>query len=51
MEEAVCTLTEYLNLTPDEKYQILAADSERERFNRMEQAIYELVEVSKVSEK
>ena len=23
MEEAVCTLTEYLNLTPDEKYQIL----------------------------
>ena len=50
MEEAVCTLTEYLNLTPDEKYQILAADSERERFNRMEQAIYELVEVSKVSE-
>ena len=51
MEEAVCTLTEYLNLTPDEKYQILAADSERERFNRMEQAIYELVEVSKVPRK
>nr|WP_294465295.1 endopeptidase La [uncultured Sellimonas sp.] len=50
LAEAACTLTEYLSLTPDEKYQILAVDSERERYDRIEHAIYELVEVSKVSE-
>lgn len=50
LSEAVCTLTEYLSLSPDEKYQILAADSEKERFDLMEHAIMELVEVTKVSD-
>lgn len=50
LEEAACSLTEYLNLSSEEKYGILATDSLRERFDRMEQAIYEFVEVTKVSQ-
>lgn len=50
LAEAACTLTEYLNLSPEEKYQILAVDSARERFDQMEKAVYEFIEVSKVSQ-
>lgn len=50
LEEAACSLTEYLNLSPEEKYGILATDSVRERVDRIEQAIYEFIEVTKVSQ-
>ncbi len=43
------SLSEYLNLSPDEKYQILAADSVRLRYSLISQAINEFMEIAKVS--
>lgn len=42
-------LSEYLNITPEEKYAIIAADSRRERCELIENAINEFMEVAKVS--
>lgn len=50
INEMACTLTEYLSLTAEEKYKILETDSLKERYTLIEQAIYEFIEVSKVSE-
>ena len=48
--DLACALTEYLNLTADEKYAILAADSRKERVELISRAINEFVEVARVSE-
>ena len=42
-------LSEYLNLTPDDKYQILAADSIRERCSLIIRAVREFMEIARVS--
>lgn len=42
-------LSEYLNLTADEKYRILAADSIRARYSLIETAVNEFMEIAKVS--
>ena len=43
------TLSEYLNLTADDKYQILAADSIRERCSLIIHAVREFMEIARVS--
>ena len=43
------SLSEYLNLDTEEKYQILAADSVRERYALIDRAIREFMEIAKVS--
>ncbi|OUP84625.1 endopeptidase La [Lachnoclostridium sp. An169] len=43
-------LSDYLNLTAEEKYAIIAADSRRERCTLIEKAISEFMEVARVSE-
>ena len=43
------SLSEYLNLTVEEKYRILAADSVRERYDLISRAIREFMEIAKVS--
>lgn len=49
-EDVACGLSGYLNMTWEEKYAILAVHSRRERCHRIEQTVYELMEVSRVSE-
>ena len=48
--DLACALTEYLNLSAEEKYAILAADSRKERCELITKAINEFVEIAKVSE-
>ena len=48
--EAVSALSGYMNLSWEEKYHILAEDSRRERLRLMEEAVYELMEIFRVSE-
>ncbi len=43
------SLSEYLNLSVQEKYDILAADSVRTRYSLIEKAVNEFMEVAKVS--
>ena len=50
LHDTVCILADYLNLSPDEKYAILAADSRRERSALISKAINEFIEMTKVSE-
>lgn len=50
MSEVVSALSGYLNLTSEEKYAILAADTVSERADRIEHAVYEFIEMSKISE-
>ena len=49
MNDMASALSEYLNLTPEEKYQILAVDSVRERYTLIERAVNEFMEIAKVS--
>lgn len=48
MNEITCALSGYLSLSWEEKYAILETASERERFDLMEQAVYEFMEVFRV---
>ncbi len=50
LHDLACSLTDYLNLNTEEKYKILAADSRKERDGLIETAIYEFIEMSKVSQ-
>ena len=49
MNDMASALSEYLNLTPEEKYQILATDSVRERYTLIDRAVKEFMEIAKVS--
>lgn len=48
--EAICALAGYMSLSWEEKYHILEVNSRKERLELMEQAIYELMEIFRVSE-
>ncbi len=48
MAEMVCALSAYLNLTDEERYEIVRTDSRAARAEHMERAIYEFVEQSLV---
>lgn len=50
MEEIASALSSYLSLTDEEKYAILASDTVSERMDRIERAVYELIEVARISE-
>lgn len=50
MEEIVCALSGYINLSSEEKYAILETDSRNERTELIEKAIYEFVEMSRLSQ-
>ena len=50
IEEAICAVSGYLNLTAEAKYEILAMDSRKERSARIQELIFELLEVFKVGE-
>ncbi len=50
IHDMASALTDYLNLSSQEKYEILAADSRRERCALIKKAISEFIEVAKVSE-
>lgn len=50
MSEIACALGAYLNLSWDEKYEILELDSRRAYIERIEEIIYELIEVFRVGE-
>lgn len=50
MNEVVSALSGYLNLTDEERYAILASDTVSERTERIERAVYEFMEMAKVSE-
>ncbi len=49
VNDIACALNDYLNLSPEEKYAILSADSRRERYGLISKAINEFIEVAKVS--
>ena len=49
VNDMASSLSEYLNLTVEEKYRILAADSVRERYDLISRAIREFMEIAKVS--
>ena len=48
--EAACALSSYLNITWDEKYQILETDSRRQQCEMIQETVYELMEVFRVGE-
>ena len=48
--ESICALAGYMSLSWEEKYHILEVNSRKERLELMEQAIYELMEIFRVSE-
>lgn len=50
IEEIGCSLSSYLNITWEEKYEILQTDSRKERCHKIEQAVYEFIEVFHVGE-
>jgi ATP-dependent Lon protease len=50
LNEIASGMSVYLNLTEEEKYNILETDSKRLRSERIEKAIYEFIEISKISE-
>ena len=50
MEEMIANLSNHLNISNEEKYEILAADKISQRFELMEQVLYEFIEVSKIGE-
>lgn len=50
LNEVACALAGYLNLTWEEKYSILETDSVRERSEMIEKAVYEFVEIARVTE-
>lgn len=49
MWDMASSLSEYLNLTPEEKYSILSTDSVRERYALIDRAFQEFMEIAKVS--
>ena len=50
LEEAICALAGYMNYSWQDKYHLLEIDSERERFDRMEESLFELMEIFRVGE-
>ena len=50
VHDLACALSDYLNLSADEKYKILAVDSRKERYAMLAAAVNEFMEVAKVSE-
>jgi ATP-dependent Lon protease len=50
MNEMVCGLASYLNLSWEEKYAILAAPTCEQRCDKIEKAIYEFMEMTRVGE-
>ena len=49
LSEIICAVSSYLHLEPEDKYQIIATDSEKERAQLIQNAIYEFIELAKVS--
>ena len=49
MYDMASALSEYLNLTTDEKYQVLASDSVRTRYELISRAFREFMEIARVS--
>lgn len=49
LTEIICAISSYLNLGPEDKYEIIETDSERERSDLIQHAIYEFIEMAKVS--
>ncbi|WP_294785656.1 endopeptidase La [uncultured Eubacterium sp.] len=50
MTEIICAISGYLSITPEEKYEIIATDSEKDRVELMQKAIYEFIEMAHVSD-
>ncbi|MCQ2492014.1 MAG: endopeptidase La [Lachnospiraceae bacterium] len=50
MNEMVCGMAQYLSLKLEEKYAILASETRSERCQRIEDAIYEFIEITKISQ-
>lgn len=50
VEEIGCALSSYFNITWEEKYGIIETDSKRERCTKIEEAVYEFMEVFQVGE-
>lgn len=49
LSEMICAVSAYMNLTPEDKYEILATDSHRERTELIQNSIYEFIEMAKIS--
>ena len=50
VEEIGCALSSYFNITWEEKYGIIETDSRRERCKKIEEAVYEFMEIFHVGE-
>ena len=50
VEEIGCALSSYFNITWEEKYGIIETDSKRERCKKIEEAVYEFMDVFQVGE-
>ncbi len=49
LSEMICAISAYMNLAPEDKYEILATDSQRERTDLIQNSIYEFIEMVKIS--
>lgn len=50
LNEIVCAMSGYLNFTWEEKYALITTDSERVRSELIQKAVYEFIEITKISE-
>ena len=49
LSEIICAVSSYMHLEPEDKYRIIATDSERQRAELIQHSIYEFIELAKVS--
>ncbi|MCD8151112.1 MAG: endopeptidase La [Clostridiales bacterium] len=49
LQEIICAVSSYMNLMPEDKYALLDTDSQREQARMIRQAVFEFVELVKVS--
>ena len=50
LAEIICALNDFVSITPKEKYELLEMDSLKERDKRIEDIIYEYINIEKVSD-
>ena len=49
LSEIVCMVSQWINITPEEKYQLAAEDSKKKRNEQIEKVLFEYLEIAKVT--
>ncbi len=49
LSEIICMVSQWLNITPEEKYQLVAEDSKKKRNEKIEEVLFEYLEIAKLT--